>query len=122
MRMTKNRAKILNIIESSKAPLTAEEIYRKVEMNLSTVYRALKFLEQRKLIGSFSIGGGAKYFFKKDRHYHFMVCEKCGEIFPFRECANDFIESLQTKYGFSERYHLFLVYGICEKCGKEVKK
>ncbi|PLV57599.1 Fur family transcriptional regulator [Thermotoga sp. SG1] len=116
MRMTENRKKILKIVEESKIPLTAEEIYKKAGVNLSTVYRALKFLEERKLVGSFSVSRGVRYFFRRDNHYHFMVCERCGKLFPFKECARELIDALQKKYRFSEESHLFLIYGVCENC------
>lgn len=121
MRMTKNREAVLEIIESSRVPLTAEEIHRKLDVNLSTVYRALKFLEERNLVGSFSVGG-PRYFFKKKRHYHFLICEKCGKLFPFEECVDEFLKKLQEKYDFSEESHLFLIHGICKECKKEVEK
>jgi len=116
VKMTRNREKILKIIEESKIPLTAEEIHKRTDVNLSTVYRALRFLEMRKLIGSFNINEGARYFFKKDKHYHFIVCRRCGNLFPFEECARELIDTLQKKYNFSEESHLFLIYGICKNC------
>ena len=117
-KMTENRRKVFEIIELSKKPLTANEIFEKLDVDLSTVYRALNFLEKEGFIRSFSVGNGPRYFFKKGVHFHFTVCVKCGELTPFDECSDQLLQEIRRKYGFEEQEHMFLVYGVCSKCGR----
>ena len=54
MKNTKHRSKIIDILKCSNNPLTAEEIYDKCvkteNMNLSTIYRNLKVLNENVVI------------------------------------------------------------------------
>ena len=46
MKLTKKRQQILNLIQSSDTPINAKFLKSKVDFDLSTVYRALEFLEK----------------------------------------------------------------------------
>ena len=53
MKLTKKRQQILNLIQSSDTPINAKFLKSKVDFDLSTVYRALEFLEKNNYIFSF---------------------------------------------------------------------
>ncbi|MDK2885928.1 MAG: Fur family transcriptional regulator, ferric uptake regulator [Thermosipho sp. (in: thermotogales)] len=125
MVLTKWREKILKTIEESEKPLTADEIYMKnnFKPNFSTVYRALKFLENKNLIKSVSFDTGQKYFYSNKKHYHFLYCIKCGEIEVFNKCiATQLEEFINKNFNFKITDHVFYFKGLCKNCKEDEKK
>jgi Fur family ferric uptake transcriptional regulator len=83
LKNTKQRCSILNIIESSKSPVTAEEIYKiltekKEDINLSTVYRTLNTLSEKNVILKvLREDGTASYQMNDMLHNHYITCRIC---------------------------------------------
>ena len=53
LKSTKTRERILQILDSSKDPLTAEDVYKKIideNINLSTVYRTLSTFADKGIV------------------------------------------------------------------------
>lgn len=122
--LTKWRKLVFDVINSSEKPLNAEDIYRlnNFKPNLSTVYRALNYLEKKSYISSVSFDGGTKYYFSKDKHFHFLYCTNCGKIEVFEECmASELEKKIKSKFGYLITDHVFYFKGLCKKCRKEVK-
>jgi Fe2+ or Zn2+ uptake regulation protein len=124
-RMTSQRRLILQTIESFTGHPTAEEIYNRARqmdanLNLSTVYRTLRWMEENEMINSRQ--------FKDDRrqarfdptsradHHHFQ-CEVCGKIIEFEaEQAEQIKQQFENAYeGRVNSISVFL-YGICPDC------
>jgi Fur family ferric uptake transcriptional regulator len=119
MEFTKGRKEILKIIEKSEKPLTAEQIYKlnNFKPNFSTIYRALKFLEDKNLIKSISFDNGPKYFYSIKKHYHFLYCTNCGKIETFNKCiANQLEKFIYENFNFQITDHVFYFKGLCENC------
>ena len=113
--LTKNRKEILEIISASEKPLNVKQIKTKVNFDISTVYRALDFLENLGYIHSV-IFDNEKYYFK-DKDGNFIICNSCRkiEVFPVSSLAKE--ESiLKQKFGFLPLSHIFLFKGLCKKC------
>ncbi|HRW33647.1 MAG TPA: transcriptional repressor [Thermotogota bacterium] len=129
MRFTKNRQRIFEILSHAKKPLTAEQIKRTLEassisfdakMNLSTIYRAIDYLEKRSYVDSASFGKNVRFFFCKDKFKHFLYCEKCQNIQVFDQCmAQSLEEMVLKKYHFNIHSHIFYFTGLCENCKGE---
>ncbi|AKI98342.1 Fur family transcriptional regulator [Kosmotoga pacifica] len=121
---TKLRKDILNIIEKSKAPLCAEEIYQKLEQkpNLSSVYRGLYYLEENGMIKSITFDKNTRYFFRSTNHpKHYLYCKECGNIEAFDVCFADKIqEKLEKKHDYKILDHIFYFIGICSNCKKKM--
>ena len=113
--LTKNREEVLNIISASKNPVTVKQIKEKVSSDISTVYRAVEFLEDREYIHSV-IFDNEKYYFK-DKDGNFIICNSCKkiEIFPSSLVSNE-ENILKQKFGFLPLSHIFLFKGLCKKC------
>ena len=80
MKLTKKRQQILNLIQSSDTPINAKFLKSKVDFDLSTVYRALEFLEKNNYIFSFDFEN-EKYYFKEENANFFIEIEsKCFKI------------------------------------------
>ena len=74
MKLTKKRQQILNLVQSSDTPINAKFLKSKVDFDLSTVYRALEFLEKNNYIFSFDFEN-EKYYFKEE-NANFFICVK----------------------------------------------
>ena len=89
MRVTHQRALILEIIRQELGHLNADEIYRRAReklprLSLSTVYRALQRLKQMDLIEELHFDGDHHYYESKaSGEHHHLVCHGCGKVIEF---------------------------------------
>jgi Fur family transcriptional regulator, ferric uptake regulator len=126
LKYTQQREIILSILISEKDHLTAEDIYNNFKtsypdqtIGIATVYRALAFLEEIKLISSISIGSSEskKYESNAKEHHDHLICTSCNKIIEF---LDDDIEKRQeyiaTKNRFKITYHSMQLYGLCSDC------
>jgi len=126
-RMTRQRRLILAALTECADHPTAEDIYRAVlpadpTLNLSTVYRTLRWLEQEGLLTSRHFEGEPH----QDRfdpvaeqgsdHYHFR-CRSCNRIIEFDAPLLE-----QVKQTFSRQHNAainsasLILYGLCADC------
>ena len=117
MKLTKNRQKILDLISNSDTPINAKFLKTKVDFDLSTIYRALDFLERNKLVFSFDFEN-EKYYFKEE-NANFFICDICKHIetvpeFSVSETQKE--KSALEKKGFSLLSHLSIFKGKCNNC------
>ncbi len=115
---------ILKVLYFSKEHLTAEEISNEIKENynvsigIATVYRAVKFLHDMKLVNMLDVGDSSiRYELNLSEHHDHLICESCGKIVEFRD---DLIENQQElvakKNNFILKEHIMTIYGLCENC------
>jgi len=124
-RLTSQRRLILEALERRSCHPTAEELYAVVieqhpRLNLSTVYRTLRWLEQEGLINRrrFDEEHRQQRFEPSipSEHHHF-ICQQCKMVFEFEDP-----HVLAIIRRFSSRSHArvatasLVLYGLCEKC------
>lgn len=128
-RMTPQRRMILEALEANQLEHpTAEELYlllkpQAPDLNLSTIYRTLRWLESAGLIGS--------CWFEKDRgqerfdlaltseHHHF-VCRICQRVIEFTTPEMEAIKTqFESDYGGVIEVASIALTGICEDCHSE---
>lgn len=127
---TKHRAAILNILETSDAPLTVEDIFLKMKetnssISLSTVYRTMETLALKKLILKTTIldDNRSRYAINRMDHTHNIICMGCSKMVTIDGCPFEELEqSLKSKTGFEVKGHKFEIYGYCENCNLHLKK
>ncbi len=126
LKNTKHRNSILNIIEKSPQPLTADNIYMALinageAINLSSVYRILSTFAEKRMIIKSSVIGENKAVFELNyyEHKHHFVCTKCKKIISISGCPLEEYEKVLTKkMGFNIQGHKLEIYGICSDCRK----
>ena len=119
MRFTENREDVLRLLKKAKTPLSVEGIKKKLEKDLdtSTVYRALNFLEKNHFIDSTSFGKNFRFFYCRNNFKHFLFCENCHKIEVFDDCfAGEIEKKINEKYGFEIDSHILYFRGICNTC------
>ncbi len=128
LKRTKQRIAILKILQESQQPVAAETIYLKLKgegnpVNLSTVYRALDTMAEKKLILKLSIVGEGRKLFEINRkiHKHYLVCLRCKRIIPIEHCP---LEEYEKKLEKETRYliagHKLDIYGYCPECQSHI--
>ena len=130
IKVTKQRKVIVEILEASKEPITAEEIYEAIDkehgINFSTVYRTLSKLAEKEVLTKLGDPGGKLYFELKHKekvHEHDVECVICHEHIPIKECPmENFSRALNRETGFVVTEHIMQVKGICAKCANEDNK
>lgn len=124
LKNTKPRLTVLNIIKQTKEPLTAEEIYLRIQkidksINLSTVYRILEiFIKKQIIIKPFiKDDNKASFIFNYHEHKHYLICSKCHKTVEINLCPfNTFQKSVESKTNFTITNHKLELFGICPNC------
>jgi Fur family transcriptional regulator, ferric uptake regulator len=127
LKNTGHRNSILKTIEKSPQPLTADSIYLSLInagelINLSSVYRILNTLAEKRLVIKSSVTGENKAVFELNifEHRHHFVCTRCKQIISVDGCPlEDYEKVLRDKMGFAVQGHKLEIYGICKDCRKE---
>ena len=89
MRVTKQRALILEIIRRGQGHLDADEVYRRARekqprLSLSTVYRTLQLLKKLGLIEELHFDEAHHHYeVKPSGEHHHLVCLGCGKVIEF---------------------------------------
>ena len=124
LKLTSQRALILETFLNQGGHISAEELYQKARakqahVGFATVYRTLKHMTQCGLARELDFGDGRiKYEreFNREHHDH-LICTNCGTYVEF---LNPQIEELQEqvgrKHGFKITTHRMQLYGLCQKC------
>lgn len=119
--LTRYRKQIIEIMKISACPLSMEDIHSRLEdpPNISTVYRALEYLEKHEIIKGFYYDDKTRYYIYKDRHGHFLFCKNCRKMELFDICIAKEVEKiLRLKYNYKIIDHNFYFLGICPQCQK----
>ena len=127
LRNTSHRQSILEVMEASREPVSAETLYltlrgKGISISMSTVYRALDVLVERNIIAKtdFTDNNRSLFEIKREEHRHHLVCVKCKKIIPVTECpSHEYASALEERFGFSITSHKLEMFGYCRKCSKD---
>jgi Fur family ferric uptake transcriptional regulator len=121
------RQEILSVVQNSDIPVSAKSIHSalKTRTALSTIYRALWYLESINEIDGYQLDcapcGKDRYFVgSKLGHVHFFHCESCHMFIPVTGCS--IAPSIENKYGVKIRKHVLYFTGECGSCAKKAKQ
>ena len=126
LKSTKKRILILSVLNNSNSPLTSEEILeqtsKEVNMNLSTIYRALSALTEKGiLLKQLSNDGKTYYQINNRQHKHQLVCTLCNKVVLVDCCPlKKFENELCKDTGFTITSHNLEFSGICSDCAKKL--
>jgi Fur family peroxide stress response transcriptional regulator len=125
IRMTPQRAAILEYLANSESHPTADEIYKALtsklpNMTTATIYNNLKCFKKFGIINELTYGQfSSRYEWKTSFHYH-VICTSCSKICDFNyPRLNDVEQYAEKKLDFNVTRHLFEVHGICSNCNKK---
>ncbi|MFC1933575.1 Fur family transcriptional regulator [Chloroflexota bacterium] len=128
LRVTNQRALILEIIRQGRGHLDADEVHRRARekqprLSLSTVYRTLQRLKKLGLIEELHFNEAHHHYEIKasTEHYH-LVCLGCGRVIEFKYPLAHLI---QRKVAGAKDFDItgseIRVTGYCAKCRRHQK-
>lgn len=126
VKSTKHRNAILELLEQSESPLTAEQLFISLQektesINLSTVYRTLDTFASKNLVikSNRMDDGKARYELNHNEHKHHLFCVGCHKEISIEECPIGELQlSLKKKIDFDVTGHKLEIYGYCHNCKK----
>lgn len=127
-RMTSQRRLILEALQNLSSHPTAEELYRLARrqdphLNLSTVYRTLRWLETQDLVRSRLLDQDSRQerfdpVFPHE-HYHFM-CSECKQVIEFDNLLVNTIKAqFELHTGAQVESGSVVLHGLCARCAKQ---
>ena len=122
-RMTTQRIKILEYLNSVSSHPNAEEIHSKVKkdmpaITLATVYRNLNLLSEEGKILKLKVRNEYKFDAEVSEHQHF-ICENCGIIFDLfqKEISAYAMRKVKAK-NFTPKSVIVIFNGTCKDCSR----
>ena len=120
---TKQKDKILEIIQKQEKQFTVKDIYNDLnkEIGLTTIYRLIDNLVDTKRLNKY-IGKDNityyEYLEKCDNNNHFFLkCDKCGRLIHIDcDCIIDLYNHILKKHNFIPNKDNIIINGICNNC------
>ncbi len=110
-RITKPRMAVIEVLQASHEPKSAQEIHDKIlGIDLVSVYRTLEMLMSIGIAQREDVQGIGKYYLSKNAHHH-ITCIKCGRI-ECVPCEHGF----RKIKGFNNINHQLILTGVCDAC------
>ncbi|MCB0211420.1 MAG: transcriptional repressor [Anaerolineae bacterium] len=126
LRVTPQRAIILEAIEGLSGHITAEDIFSVVKevnsyISLATVYRTLELLKELGLITESNMGTSTTHYaLKTHGTHHHSVCRVCGKTMDLpNSMFEPMVERLQSEFDFVADANHMVIMGWCECCRPE---
>ncbi|QUC64312.1 transcriptional repressor [Nitrosopumilus sp. K4] len=120
-RITPQRIAIMDYLLNTEDHPSAELVHSTIKkrypmVSLSTVYKTLDLLREKKLVNEIEVEGEARFDAHIDDHIN-LVCLNCGKIEDIDEKA---LRNIQTKVAKKSEYLIikgsFELHGYCSKC------
>jgi Fur family ferric uptake transcriptional regulator len=128
-RNTKQKQLILSILKETDRPMSINEIYAQVVLQLpkiakSTIYRNIDSLLDQNLIDKYHLNDNEVFYrIKTDssEHKHYVICDDCKKVFDLPSCPIHALENAMEEEGFIIKDHLIQINGTCKSCAKNSK-
>ena len=123
-RVTRPRLQVMEIVASTKTPLTPQEIYRNTlkltdPPGIASVYRTLDMLNVLGLIQQIHQPGGCHGIWPaQEGHKHYLICKNCGHmrVIEGGEQMGAYISTIEDQTGCRVEEHWLQFFGLCEGC------
>ena len=120
-RITPQRIAIIDYLMHTEDHPSADQVHVVIKkkypmVSLSTVYKTLELLRQKKLVNEIEIDGGARFDAHMENHIN-LVCLNCGKI---EDIDEKLLSSIQSRVAKKSEYLIvkgsFELHGYCDKC------
>jgi Fur family ferric uptake transcriptional regulator len=122
-RVTPQRQLILDAICAAGGHTTFDEVFARVQakssaVNRATVYRALDFLCELRLVVAADVGNGhTVYEIAGDQPHHHLVCRACGAMVEIsHDAVRTWFAKLERDHGFHVDMDHVALFGLCQAC------
>ena len=120
-RITPQRIAIVEYLLKTEDHPSAEHIHKTIKkrypmVSLSTVYKTLDLLKEKKLVNEIEVEGEARFDAHTDEHIN-LVCMNCGKI---EDIDEESLKIIQSKAAKKSKYLIvkssFEFFGYCSNC------
>src|SRR3954447_3649006 len=117
-RFSAPRRAVLEALFATDAPISADEIARGAELDLTSVYRSLEYLEDLGVVRHLHLGHGpGLYALTRGEEREYLVCERCHRVTAVRAAElNNVRVAVRKAFGYEVRFSHFPIVGLCAKC------
>ena len=123
LRVTNQRALILEIIRHGQGHLDADEVYRQARekqpsLSLSTVYRTLRLFRKLGLVEELHFDDAHHHYeVKPPAEHHHLVCLGCGQVIEFHYPLSRYVKrNVPEAKDFKVTETEIRMTGYCPKC------
>jgi Fur family ferric uptake transcriptional regulator len=118
LRLSTARRLVLETLFAAEGPLTAEHIARRLELDVTSVYRNLETLERHGVVRHVHLAHGpGLYALRGQAEQEYLYCEECGAVRSVSPKELDPVrEQIRKRFEYEARYTHFAIVGICPKC------
>lgn len=125
LKWTKQRKHVYEVLLAANEPLSAVQIYSRVERSgeensyaLSTIYRILSSFEGKNLVNKTNWMGDGTVVYELNRggHTHYAVCLECHKRIPLQSCPFAHAHMEENTDDFTITGHKLELYGYCKEC------
>jgi len=128
LRITSQRALVLEIIREGKGHLDADEVYRQARekqphLSLSTVYRTLQMLKKLGLVEEVHFDETHHHYeIKPPVEHHHLICLGCGRVIEFRYPLSRYVKrNVAEAKDFDIVDTEIRMAGYCPRCRQKRK-
>ena len=131
IKWTKQRRCVYQVLLEAKEPLSAVQIYNRVEKDesdgsfaVSTIYRILAAFEEKGMVNKTNWMGDGTLVYELNRgeHTHYAVCLDCHKRIQLTSCTFAHVQLEQETGDFTVTGHKLELYGYCSQCQKAREK
>jgi len=124
-RITPQRIAIVDYLLKTEDHPSAEYIHKTIQkkypmVSLSTVYKTLDLLKEKKLVNEIEVEGEARFDAHTDEHIN-LVCMKCGKI---EDIDEESLKEIQSRAARKSKYLIlkgsFELFGYCSNCKSKI--
>lgn len=123
IKKTKQRECVLSLLEHAALPLSAMDIYKRLENEgsdvwLSTIYRILELFVKENIVTKTTIMDNdmALYELNRNQHKHYAVCMNCHKVVELVNCPLETFHPKLADKDFHVLGHKLEIYGYCKEC------
>lgn len=124
MKLTTQRSQLLKALLAHPGPISAEELFKKVQLksdsvDLVTIYRILKKFEESHIVSRLEFGDGVARFeltLESGHHHHHVICRVCHKVEALHLCDLDPHLKIVEAMGYTQLSHRLDFFGICADC------
>lgn len=128
LRVTQQRALILDILRQGQGHMDADEVYRlararQARISLSTVYRTLQTMKKLGLVDEVHFDESHHHYeVKPSSEHHHLVCLSCGRVIEFKyPLAKKVKQTVPEAKGFEITGTETRLVGYCAECRRKMK-
>ncbi len=123
LKATPARIAVLQLLESTKAPLDVASILdvlqeQDIAIDQATAFRIINTFTQKGIARQIQLNEGKfRYELATKEEHHHLICESCGKIEDISDCGIPRLEKdIQKKKKFLVKRHSLEFFGLCADC------